>query len=187
MSPEVFWNPQPHHRPCAVLCIINIHMRMHIDLDDTIVTGMDAIAGLRRRSAFVREAILAALDRHRRTGRLRQAAGMFRDSEHDWDADPVAWVSRQHTGDSPRVGFRRCVGGGAPLSWRNRRWEGHSGRIATGQGFASWDPPRMDPEQPRRDSCKRRPSTLRTDPVASETFREWQGPCSEYNARARYP
>ncbi len=79
-------------------------MRMHIELDDTVVTEIDAIAGLRRRSAFVREAILAALDRHRRTSRLRQAAGMFRDSEHDWDADPAAWVSRQRSGDSRRVG-----------------------------------------------------------------------------------
>ena len=70
-------------------------MRMHIELDDTIVTEIDAIAGLRRRSAFVREAILTALDRHRRTGRLRQAAGLFRDSEHDWDDDAAAWVSRQ--------------------------------------------------------------------------------------------
>ena len=70
-------------------------MRMHIELDDTIVTELDAIAGLRRPGAFVREAILAALDRHRRTSRLRQAAGMFRDSEHDWDNDPAGWMSRQ--------------------------------------------------------------------------------------------
>ena len=32
---------------------------MHIELDDTIVTEMDGIAGLRRPSAFVREPILA--------------------------------------------------------------------------------------------------------------------------------
>lgn len=79
-------------------------MRMHIELDDAIVTEIDAIAGLRRRSAFVREAVLAAVDRHRRTRRLHQAAGMLRGSEHDWDDDPAAWVSRQRSGDPRRVG-----------------------------------------------------------------------------------
>ena len=80
-------------------------MRMHIEHDDTIVTEIDAITGERRRGAFVREAISAAVDRHRRMGRLRQSAGMFRDSEHDWDDDPAAWVRRQRTGDSRRVGW----------------------------------------------------------------------------------
>lgn len=79
-------------------------MRMHIEFDDAIVGEIDAIAGPRRRSAFVREAILEAVDRHRRTARLREAAGMFRDSEHEWDDDPAAWVSRQRSGDPRRVG-----------------------------------------------------------------------------------
>ena len=79
-------------------------MRMHIELDDAIVGEIDAIAGPRRRSAFVREAILDAVDRQRRTRRLREAAGMLRDSEHEWDEDPAAWVSRQRSGDPRRVG-----------------------------------------------------------------------------------
>lgn len=79
-------------------------MRMHIELDAAIVGEIDAIAGPRRRSAFVREVILEAVDRHRRTARLRDAAGMFRDSEHEWDDDPAAWVSRQRSGDPRRVG-----------------------------------------------------------------------------------
>ncbi len=79
-------------------------MRMHIELDEAIVTEIDAIAGLRRRSAFVRDAVLSAVDRHRRTSRLREAAGMLRGSEHDWDDDPAAWVSRQRNGDPRRVG-----------------------------------------------------------------------------------
>ena len=77
---------------------------MHIELDDAIVTEIDSIAGRRRRSAFVREAVLAAVDRHRRKIRLRQAAGILRNSEHDWDDDPAAWVRRQRSGDPRRVG-----------------------------------------------------------------------------------
>ena len=77
---------------------------MHIELDDAIVTEIDSIAGRRRRSAFVREAVLAAVDRHRRKIRLRQAAGILRNSEHDWDDDPAAWVRRQRSGDARRVG-----------------------------------------------------------------------------------
>ena len=79
-------------------------MRMHIELDDAIVGEIDAIAGLRRRSAFVREAIIKAVDRHRRMKHLRAAAGILRDSEHEWDDDPAEWVSRQRTGDPRRVG-----------------------------------------------------------------------------------
>ena len=81
-----------------------MHMRMHIEIDDALVAEIDALAGLRRRSAFVREAVLAAVDRKRRASRLRRAAGVLRDSKHDWDADPAAWVSRQRTGDPRRVG-----------------------------------------------------------------------------------
>ena len=79
-------------------------MRMHIELDDAVVTEIDAIAGPRRRSAFVRESILAAVDRCRRTSSLRKAAGILRNSEHDWDDDPAAWVRRQRGGDPRRVG-----------------------------------------------------------------------------------
>ena len=79
-------------------------MRMHIELDDVVVAQIDAIAGPRRRSAFVRESILAAVDRSRRTRSLRNAAGILRNSEHDWDDDPAAWVSRQRSGDPRRVG-----------------------------------------------------------------------------------
>ena len=81
-----------------------MHMRMHIEFDDEIIAEIDALAGLRRRSAFAREAVLAAVDRHRRASRLRRAAGALRDSKHEWDADPAAWVSRQRTGDARRVG-----------------------------------------------------------------------------------
>lgn len=88
----------------SILCAIEIHMRMHIELADAIVTEIDAIAGPRRRSAFVLEAVLSAVDRHRRKNLLRQAAGILGNSEHEWDDDPAAWVRLQRSGDPRRVG-----------------------------------------------------------------------------------
>ena len=86
------------------VCAIDIPVRVHIDLDDAIVREIDAIAGPRRRSAFVRKAVREAVERHRRTKHLREVAGLLRDSEHEWDDDPADWVSRQRSGDPRRVG-----------------------------------------------------------------------------------
>lgn len=81
-----------------------MHMRVHIQLDDPIVAEIDAIAGPRRLSAFVRNAVLAAVDRYRCARPLRQAAGALGNSEHEWDDDPAMWVSRQRSADPQRVG-----------------------------------------------------------------------------------
>ena len=86
------------------LCAILLHMRMHISLDDKIVAEIDAIAGPRRRSAFIREVVLDALDRRRRIRLLRQAGGSLENSEHDWDDDPAGWVRHQRWADPRRVG-----------------------------------------------------------------------------------
>lgn len=85
-------------------CVIDIQMRMLIELDDAIIGEIDAIAGPRRRNAFAREAIFEAVERHRRNKHLRAAAGVLRDSEHEWDDDSAGWVSRQRGGDPRRVG-----------------------------------------------------------------------------------
>ena len=79
-------------------------MRMHVDLDGALVAQVDEIAGPRRRSAFVRDAVRDAVDRRRRQHVLRQAAGVLRDGGHEWDDDPAAWVQRQRSGDPRRVG-----------------------------------------------------------------------------------
>ena len=79
-------------------------MRMHIELEDELVAQIDEIAGHRRRSAFVREAVHAALDQHRRWRLIGKAAGSIADSGHDWDDDPAAWVRDQRFGDASRVG-----------------------------------------------------------------------------------
>ena len=79
-------------------------MRMHIEFEDALMNEVDAIAGPRRRSAFVRDAVRAAVERERRRSRLDKAAGILRDTEHEWDPDPAAWVTRQRFGDPRRVG-----------------------------------------------------------------------------------
>lgn len=81
-----------------------MHMRMHLEMDDALVAEVDALAGPRGRSAFVREAVQEAVDRRRRAYRIRQSAGVVRDGGHEWDADPADWVRRQRSGDPKRVG-----------------------------------------------------------------------------------
>ena len=80
------------------------HMRMHIELDDALVAQIDDIAGLRRRSAFVRAAVRAAVDQHMRWQLIGRAAGAIPDTGHDWDDDPALWVRNQRFGDHTRVG-----------------------------------------------------------------------------------
>ena len=87
-----------------MISTMETHMRMHVELDDALVAQVDDIAGPRRRSAFVRDAVRDAVDRHRRQYLLRRTAGVLRDGGHEWDDDPAAWVERQRSGDPRRVG-----------------------------------------------------------------------------------
>ncbi len=79
-------------------------MRMHIEMDDDLVGRVDAVAGRRGRSQFVREAVLAALEQRRRAALVRAARGSISEGGHEWDADPAQWVRRQRRGDERRVG-----------------------------------------------------------------------------------
>ncbi|MBA2752581.1 MAG: hypothetical protein H0U41_10205 [Actinobacteria bacterium] len=79
-------------------------MRIHIDMDDHLVADVDAVAGQRGRSQFVREAVVAALDQRKRAALIRSARGSVIEHGHDWDADPVRWVRRQRRDDRRRVG-----------------------------------------------------------------------------------
>ena len=80
------------------------HMRMHIQLDDSLIAQVDAIAAPRQRSMFVREAVRTAVEQHRRWQLIDQAAGSVADTGHDWDDDPAGWVHSQRFGDTTRVG-----------------------------------------------------------------------------------
>ncbi|MDQ3165311.1 MAG: hypothetical protein M3Q17_03970 [Actinomycetota bacterium] len=79
-------------------------MRMHIVIDDDLVTRLDARVGRGGRSRFIVEALRRRLDDERRWDSLLAAVGSVEDGGHDWDDDPVAWVAAQRRGDSERVG-----------------------------------------------------------------------------------
>ncbi|HVM35716.1 MAG TPA: hypothetical protein VM784_10265 [Actinomycetota bacterium] len=70
-------------------------MRLHIEIDDAVVYEIDAAAGPRGRTKFIREAISIAL-RHREQRELIQSArGSIEDRGHEWESDPAAWVRNQ--------------------------------------------------------------------------------------------
>jgi metal-responsive CopG/Arc/MetJ family transcriptional regulator len=79
-------------------------MRLHITLDDRLVRQLDERVGRRRRSSFISETIRKALEDERRWQDIESGLGALAGSEHDWDADPAAWVDAQRRGDSTRVG-----------------------------------------------------------------------------------
>lgn len=79
-------------------------MRVHISLDDELVHELDRRVGARGRSAFIGQAVRAAIDDERRWELIHAALGSIDDHGHEWDADPAAWVRRQRRADARRVG-----------------------------------------------------------------------------------
>lgn len=79
-------------------------MRMHIEMDDELIRKVDAAAGSRGRSQFVRDAVAAALDQQARAELIRASRGSITDRGHPWDDDPAAWVRSQRRSDDRRVG-----------------------------------------------------------------------------------
>lgn len=80
-------------------------MRMHIELADDVVREVDRLAGPRERSAFVRNAVMRALEDARRHEALRAAAGSLADAgTHEWDADTAEWVRAGRRADGRRTG-----------------------------------------------------------------------------------
>jgi metal-responsive CopG/Arc/MetJ family transcriptional regulator len=79
-------------------------MRMHIELDDQLVAQIDELSGPRGRSAFVRSAIERAIRQEFRWSDIEAAAGALANQDHDWDADPAAWVREQRRADARRAG-----------------------------------------------------------------------------------
>ena len=75
-------------------------MRLHIHIDDALIARVDEISGPRARSEFVRTAIRAALENHRRWDLIERVAGTVSARPHEWDADPAAWVRLQRRGGS---------------------------------------------------------------------------------------
>jgi len=78
-------------------------MRVHINIDDDLVSELDRLVGARSRSRFISRAVRLALDEEQRRAELEAALGSIEDAGHEWDADPAEWVRRQRN-DDRRVG-----------------------------------------------------------------------------------
>lgn len=78
-------------------------MRVHITLEDEIVSELDRRVGARRRSAFISAAVRRALEDEERWEAIDTAIGSIGDG-HEWDDDPAAWVASQRLSDPARVG-----------------------------------------------------------------------------------
>lgn len=79
-------------------------MRLHITLDDDLVSELDQRVGMRGRSQYISRAVRRALHEERRRAELVEALGSIEDTGHDWDADPAEWVRQQRRDDDRRVG-----------------------------------------------------------------------------------
>ena len=79
-------------------------MRLHISLDDELVSELDRRVGKRRRSAFIAKVLRRTLDDERRWDDILDSIGTIEDQGHEWDDDPAAWVRAQRRSDPRRVG-----------------------------------------------------------------------------------
>lgn len=78
-------------------------MRVHVLLDDDLVAEIDRRAGERKRSEYIARVVRAAIDDEQRWDDIEAGLGALADTEHDWDADPAAWVRSQRS-DARRAG-----------------------------------------------------------------------------------
>lgn len=76
-------------------------MRIHLSLDDDLMSELDQRVGIRERSAFVATAVRAALARQARQEALAAAVGSIADHGHEWDEDPARWVREQRAPERP--------------------------------------------------------------------------------------
>lgn len=79
-------------------------MRLHMSLEDDLVREIDRRVGRGRRSAFIADAVRAALDDQQRRELIEASIGTISDTGHDWDDDPAEWVRAQRHADATRVG-----------------------------------------------------------------------------------
>jgi predicted transcriptional regulator len=78
-------------------------MRLHIELEDELVTAIDDVAGPRGRSRFIREALNQALKLRKQRDLLRSVRGSI-DAGGDWGERPADWVREQRRSDDSRLG-----------------------------------------------------------------------------------
>lgn len=78
-------------------------MRLHILLDEDLVAEIDKLAGQRKRSEFIARVVREALDSEACWDDIEASLGALEGIEHEWDADPAAWVRDQRS-DTRRAG-----------------------------------------------------------------------------------
>ena len=74
-------------------------MRIHVVLDDDLVAEIDRRFGDRKRSEYITRVVRTAIDNEQRWDEIEANLGALTDSDHDWDADPAAWVRSQRRGE----------------------------------------------------------------------------------------
>ena len=79
-------------------------MRLHLELDDSLIAEIDEFSGPRGRSRFIRQAIEAALRQRRQKKLLAEVRGVLAGTSHDWEKDVAGWVRDQRRNDEQRVG-----------------------------------------------------------------------------------
>lgn len=80
-------------------------MRVHITLEDTLVSEIDRRVGVGRRSAYVAAAVRTALDSEQRWELIESAIGAIEDEgNRPWSTDVAEWVHAQRRVDVRRVG-----------------------------------------------------------------------------------
>lgn len=80
-------------------------MRVHITLDDALVSEIDRRVGVGRRSAYVAAAVRTALDSEQRWELIESAIGTIEDDgDRLWGSDTAEWVHSQRRIDGRRVG-----------------------------------------------------------------------------------
>lgn len=84
---------------CAILCD---QVRVHVYIDDELVSELDEKVGERGRSAYIEEAVRARMDRERRGDALLRGIGTIGDEGHPWDPDPAAYFTDSRRAETER-------------------------------------------------------------------------------------
>ncbi len=79
-------------------------MRLHITLDEDMVSELDQRAGRRGRSAYIADLLRRVFEDDRRWEDIEAALGSIPDQGHEWDDDPAGWVRAQRSSDPARSG-----------------------------------------------------------------------------------
>lgn len=78
-------------------------MHLRVELSETLIARVDAIAGAWGRGMFIQLAVTRALESQVDWDLIRASLGSIKDHDHEWDRDPAAWVRDHRRGDHRRI------------------------------------------------------------------------------------